>query len=291
MTLENIILNVIEEQEIPKGRISKSLVTAITNRNPVTFYYSGPRDGKDSVKPGARIRAEVVAMGLSKGGNVIVRAHVQPPSVSKKGYGKTNWRTFRIDRMSSVKILTDETFDTQRPEYKTGEESAMGPMVKTYVTTDWGVKQEPKTPEIKQKVKQTEPKPVSQELPQPKSSEKPTVTPEIEPKDLATDVFKTLQPKDVNGQKTISTQDFQNAANSIYRLKQDEWKAQQRELGKNVNPGSGTRKRLEMDSNTELSNLLSKDNVNVSDEQPQPEIEGENNLQESINRIKTLMLL
>ena len=82
--------NILLEQ--PRGRKANPLIDAIKNRNPVTFYYSGKgKSEKDSVRPGVRVRAEIVAMGLSKKGNVIVRAYVQPPSVSKKGYSKTNW--------------------------------------------------------------------------------------------------------------------------------------------------------------------------------------------------------
>jgi hypothetical protein len=90
MNLNKIFFKIIEEQSVPKGKKSNTLVSAITNRNPITFYYTGPKEpSKDSVKSGVRIRAEAVAMGLSKGGNVIVRAYVQPPSVSKKGFSKT----------------------------------------------------------------------------------------------------------------------------------------------------------------------------------------------------------
>ena len=160
--IDKIFFKVILEQELPKGRKSNQLVKAITNRNPITFYYSGPREGKDSVKPGVRLRAEAVSMGLSKGGNIIIRAFVQPPSVSKKGYGKTGWRTFRIDRMSNINIL-DETFDEKRPGYKEGDESTSGPMVKTYVTTDWSKKSVGKQPEAE---------PI-----QPQPKEKPTVKP------------------------------------------------------------------------------------------------------------------
>jgi hypothetical protein len=158
MNLNKIFFKIIEEQDVPKGKKSNTLVSAITYRNPITFYYTGPKEpSKDSVKPGVRIRAEAVAMGLSKGGNVIVRAYVQPPSVSKKGFSKTNWRTFRIDRMSNLQILQDETFDITRPGYKEGAESNSGPMVTTYVTSDWT-----KTPEVKEpETPPTEPTPTT----------------------------------------------------------------------------------------------------------------------------------
>jgi hypothetical protein len=283
--LKNILL----EQSL-SGKKTKPLVDAIKNRNPVTFYYSGPtKPDKISVKRGVRVRAEVVAMGLSKKGNVIVRAYVQPPSVSKKGYDKTNWRTFIVDRMTNISVLTDETFDNKRPGYKEGSESSKGPMVTTYVTTDWT-----KTPEVKQKEVPTpqpqEPeKPSKEPLPQPKVDDKPTATPQTQ-KDNVGDVFKTLQPKDVNGQKIVSTQDYQKAVGNLYKKKEEEWKSTQRELGKNQSAGEGTRKRFDLESNKELSDLLKKNNITVSDNLPEPESQTEP-IQETIMRIKTLMLL
>jgi hypothetical protein len=279
------IVKILSEQSI-SGRKTKPLVDAIKNRNPVTFYYSGPtKPEKDSVKKGVRIRAEVVAMGLSKGGNIIVRAYIQPPSVSKKGYSKTNWRTFRVDRMSNINVLTNETFDTKRPGYKEGSESNSGPMVTTYVTSDWS-----KTPEVKPK--ETPPpskpvdEPVKEPLPQPKVDDKPSPTPQPQ-KDNVGDVFKTLTPKEIDGKKTITTQEYENAVKDLYKRKETEWKDTQRELGKNLLPGEGTRKRFELDSNKELSDLLKNNNIVVTDEiinQNEP-------LQENLKRIKSLMLL
>jgi hypothetical protein len=295
MNLNKIFFKIIEEQDVPKGKKSNTLVSAITNRNPITFYYTGPKEpSKDSVKPGVRIRAEAVAMGLSKGGNVIVRAYVQPPSVSKKGFSKTNWRTFRIDRMSNLQILQDETFDITRPGYKEGAESNSGPMVTTYVTSDWT-----KTPEVKEPetspteptpTPETKPKPKQQPLPQPKPEEKPSQIPQDEPKDFSGEIFNKLQSnlKDVNGEKIINTQDFQAASTELYKLKEKEWVDAQKVLGKNTNPGEGTRKRFEMSSKSELSNLLSKNNIKVSDD-VNDEVDDTTDLQESIKRIKTLM--
>jgi cell division septation protein DedD len=295
MNLNKIFFKIIEEQSVPKGKKSNTLVSAITNRNPITFYYTGPKEpSKDSVKSGVRIRAEAVAMGLSKGGNVIVRAYVQPPSVSKKGFSKTNWRTFRIDRMSNLQILQDETFDVTRPGYKQGAESDKGPMIKTYVTANWTdtpevKKQETPPPTVTPQPKPTT-KPSKEPLPQPKTDEKPSAAPQEQPKDLPGEVFNKLQSnvKDVNGEKVINTQDFQNASDELYKMKEKEWVDSQKQIGKNTNPGEGTRRRFEMSSKSELSNLLSKNNIKVSDE-VNSEVEDTTDLQESINRIKTLM--
>jgi hypothetical protein len=297
MDLNKIFSKIIGEQEVPKGKKSNTLVSAITNRNPITFYYTGPKEpSRDSVKSGVRVRAEAVAMGLSKGGNVIIRAYVQPPSVSKKGYSKTNWRTFRVDRMSNLQIQQDETFDVTRPGYKQGAESDKGPMVTTYVTTNWT-----KTPEVKKQetppptaTPQPQPKPTTkpskEPLPQPKADEKPSAVPQEQPKDFSGEVFNKLQgnAQDVNGEKVVTTQDFQNASTELYKMKEKEWVDSQKQIGKNVNPGEGTRRRFEMSSKSELSNLLSKNNIKVSDE-VNNEVEDTTDLQESIKRIKTLM--
>ena len=105
MSLNKTILSVLEEQNILKTTKTKPIVDAIKNRKKISFYYSGPRKPKkDSVKSGQRIDAEAVALGLSKKGNLIMRAFVQPPSVSKKGFGKTGWRTFMISRMGDIRI-------------------------------------------------------------------------------------------------------------------------------------------------------------------------------------------
>jgi hypothetical protein len=303
MSLNTLFHKVLVEADFLKGRKTKPLVNAITDRNPVTFYYSGPKEnGKEGVKSGTRVRGEAVALGLSKGGNIIVRVFVQPPSVSKKGFARGNWRTFRVDRMSNIQVLSDETFDKMRPGYKEGDESASGPMVTTYVTSDWNKKPEIKEPETKP---QTEPLPQPkktekpqldpQGLPQPKSDEKPSELPTTSTKDYSSDVFNKLQTniKDVNGQKMITTQDYQNAAKELYKMKEKEWIDSQRQLGKNTNPGGGTRKRFDITSNSELSNLLAKNGIIVNDEIPTndvPSDETPNELQESIKRIKALML-
>ena len=200
--LNNIIFDIIEEQSILKTTKTKPIVDAIKNRKKITFYYSGPRKPKkDSVKPGYRVKAEVVALGLSKKGNLVIRAYVQPPSTSKKGFAKHGWRTFMLSRMNNAEI-TDEVFNEKRPGYKEGPD---GGLSVTYVTTDWTKqpktkkieKPEPKVeptttvkppiekPDVKAEkpqpqVKAAEPKPEVKptELPQPKPEVKPTKTPE-----------------------------------------------------------------------------------------------------------------
>lgn len=197
--LNNTIFNIIEEQNITKTSKTKPIVDAIKGRKKITFYYSGPRTPKkDSVKPGYRVKAEAVALGLSKRGKLIMRAWVQPPSTTKTGFAKHGWRTFILGRMSNVKI-TDEIFNDKRPGYKEGDDSGMSV---TYTTADWSNKPEIKkprivkpsatkpTPTVTKPTEPTQPEPTTQEpekqaLPQPKPEIKPEKSvepPKEEPK-------------------------------------------------------------------------------------------------------------
>jgi hypothetical protein len=178
--LNNTIFDIIEEQSILKTTKTKPIVDAIKNRKKITFYYSGPRKPKkDSVKPGYRVKAEVVALGLSKKGNLVMRAYVQPPSTSKKGFAKHGWRTFMLSRMSGTNV-TDEIFNDKRPGYKEGDDNGLSV---TYVTTDWT--KQPKTKKV--------------EKPQPKVEPKTTVKPPIEKPDVNVEKpqpqVKTTEPK------------------------------------------------------------------------------------------------
>ena len=192
--LNNTIFNIIEEQAILKTTKTKPIVDAIKNRKKITFYYSGPRTPKkDSVKPGYRIKAEVVALGLSKKGNLVMRAYVAPPSTSKKGFAKHGWRTFMLSRMSGTNI-TDEIFNEKRPGYKEGPD---GGLSVTYVTTDWT-----KQPKIKKIEKpSSKEKPATSEIPSIDKS-KPTIS---KPEDKTSTKPEELpQPKPVvKPEKTI----------------------------------------------------------------------------------------
>lgn len=192
MSLNKTIFKVLEEQNILKTTKTKPIVDAIKNRRKITFDYYGPRKpAKDSVKPGKRVKVEPVAMGLSKKGNLIIRAWVEPPSVTKTGFGKGNWRTFILSRARNVEI-TDETFDSKRPQYKEGSDNSM---TVTYVTSDWT-----KTPKVKKEKKPQQPtpeptkptpikpsvEPVSTEKPQPtpQKQELPQPKPEVKPEPI-----------------------------------------------------------------------------------------------------------
>lgn len=265
MIINDTFFEILEEQSILKSSKTKPIVDAIKDRKKISFYYSGPRKPKkDSVKSGYRVKAEAVALGLSKKGNLIIRAYVQPPSTTKTGFDKGGWRTFMVSRMGNVQI-TDEKFDNKRPNYKEGDDNSMSV---TYVTSNWVDKPEVKKPRI---VKQIEPKPEvepTQTKPEltpqePKTTELPQPKPDVKPEPI---------PQDT-------------ASKELYDKKKSEWVSKQKEIGGNIVPGQGTRERFKKEVEKELPQPKPEEKPI-----PNPEEDEENNkLQESIKKIKSLM--
>ena len=159
-----------------------SIANAVKKRNPVSFFYNGPRN---TVQAGKRVKAELVALGLSKKGNMVVRAWVDQPSKSKTGFQKGNWRTFMVGRMNQVEIYDEETFDQKREGYKEGDDKSMSV---TYVTSDWSSTPEPQTQEPVQREPQTQEPEV-----EPTQREPQTQEPEAEPIQGEPDVEPTQQ--------------------------------------------------------------------------------------------------
>jgi hypothetical protein len=115
----------------------KVITDAIKNRRKLSFYYNGPtRPRKDSVKPGRRILVEPTALGVTEKGNLAVKGYVKPPSVTKTGFEKHNWRTFLLNRIHRLE-LTDDVFNQPQPGYKSGDDRSF---TKTYVSVDFGRK-------------------------------------------------------------------------------------------------------------------------------------------------------
>lgn len=274
-TLTNIV-DFLFEQSVPTRTMDR-IDYAIKNRHPVTFYYTGP---KESVKSGRRYRAEIVARGLSPVGNNVVRAWVGPPSTTKSGFGKGNWRTFIIDndKMSSIQVFDNETFDEKRPGYKEGDDASFSV---TYVTSDWNAPS--KTGEVQKSTPTPEPK--QSNLPQPKVDDKPTPSPTPVPR-RDTEVFDELKKnvQMIDNKKIVSPEEYKSAMDDLYKKKLEDWKTSQSQTGMNVDPGEGTRRRFEKESESELYNLMRKENIVVSEKETEP-----TELQESINRIKTLI--
>jgi hypothetical protein len=230
---------------------------------------------------------------------MVVRGWVQPPSVSKKGFNNTNqntpeygWRLFIITRMSGINIYEDETFNQKRPGYnENGDKS----LTSIEVKSNWGTLPIPKKEVPKTTVTPTtEPQKTKTELPQPKPKQKPTTLPQPEIKrDI--EVYDDLKNKinTVNNKKEITSDDVKLGIDTLYKKKLEDWTKSQLSIGNNTKPGEGTRRRLEKDSEIELFKLLKGDNVNVVTTYTQPETDVETNqntLQESLKRIKTLIL-
>jgi hypothetical protein len=285
INFQNILKSILTEA--PNGSIRKRLESAILNRNPVSFYYNGPRE---DVLAGRRIKTELVAMGLTKKGNLVVRGWVQPPSTSKKGFGKHGWRLFILERMSGVQIYDNETFNEKRPDYTEGKDD--GSLTVTYVKSRWGTTQ-PQTTEPKPTEKsQPLPQKTKTELPQPKPKEKPTTIPQPDIK-RDVEVYNDLKNKinNVDSQKSVSPEDVKLAIGDLYKRKLEDWKKGQIEIGGNTNPGEGTRRRFEKESEYEIYSLLKQDSITVGNVPQTPETpeEPETPLMESIKRIKTLI--
>ena len=165
-----------------------SIANAVKKRHPVSFFYNGPRS---KVQPSRRVKAEMVALGLSKKGNMIVRAWVEPPSRTKSGFEKGNWRTFMVGRMNQIEIFDQETFDEKRPGYKDGDDNSMSV---TYVTPNWSdtpqvtpqdtpqvepTQTKPEEPQKKEPIEPQSTEPERTELPQPEPENRPSMEPPV----------------------------------------------------------------------------------------------------------------
>lgn len=229
MIFKQTLINLINEQTYKGTSKTQPLINAIKKRNTVTFYYSGPiKPKKDSVKRGTRYRAEVVALGLTKKGYMAIRAYVQPPSTSKKGFKKHGWRTFLVTRMSNIQINTDEVFDTKRPGYKEGDDRSFSV---TYAKTDWGVKSNPKpikkpeplpktepTPQPKPEQPTTTVEPQKTELPQPKPVEKPQAEPTPQAEKPEPEELPQPKPEEKPSENPEDNED-ENLMENIKRIK------------------------------------------------------------------------
>ena len=213
----------IGEQSEPKlASKPRALANAIKKRNPISFFYNGPRN---QVQAGRRVKVEVVALGVSKKGNMIIRGWVQPPSRSKTGFSKNNWRTFMVSRLTQVEIFDEETFDTKRPGYKEGDDKSM---LTTYVTSDWSstpdvpkdteptsepqqtkpsVEPQQTEPSVEPQQSEPTPEPQQSDLPKPEPENKPSIEP---PK---------VDDSDDNEDEEDETNDYDGLNENIKRIK------------------------------------------------------------------------
>jgi hypothetical protein len=263
--LHNIVKYLLIEQDSKIDILRKS----IGERIPISIYYRGP---SDEVREGQRIDIEPIVLGKNaKSGNLIIWAYVFK-GISKKGI--PGWKMFRVDRITSAKF----NFNVSKfklgslPGYEKGKApSAMKSLSSVEIFSPyWFEDDERFTAEPKQfptKVPQPKIKPLKPTEPAP-IEPGPIEDPDISTKDYASKVYNDLKTriKDVNGQRFISKKDYQQAIDNLYHSKEDEFKVYQRAISGNERPGEGTRKRFTNTSKTEIDNLLSKDNIQISDE-------------------------
>ena len=286
--LQNITETLLLEQD---SKIS-DLRTAIIDRKPISIQYSGP---PGEVLSGPRFDIEPVVMGTNaKSGNLVIWAYVFK-GVSKKGI--PGWKMFRVDRIESIDAssLTGDSFKlSDLPGYERGKApNAMRSLSRVDIYSPYWFEDykrnknkpampAPPPPQGRPEVEPTQPQ--APEAPAQPTPEVPT-SPDLSQHRLDTLVFNDLKTKarEVNGQKILSTQDYTNALQDLYRKKEDEWKNYQKMVTGNARPGEGTRKRFEMNSKTELDNLLSKSNISVSDTD-------ENTITEIEKRFKRLII-
>jgi hypothetical protein len=173
----------------------KPIVDAIKNRRPITFMYKGPATGPEKVKGGTRTKVEPVALGLTKKNKMAIRAWVPSPNVSQKGLEQNQWRTFLLSRMFNIKVDLDSNYEGPKPGFNSNEKegSPYWPLIKIYAATDFSA--EPKKPKKSQTptVKPSGKKPIPTEPMPQVEPEEPTTEPEIEP--MEPQVEPTTEPQ------------------------------------------------------------------------------------------------
>lgn len=240
---------------------------AIGERIPMSIYYRGP---KNEVREGQRIDIEPIVLGEhAKSGNLVLWAYVFK-GISKKGL--PDWKMFRIDRIVSAKLNFDvKPFKlADLPGYVRGKApSAMKSLSRVEIFSPYWFEDDERftaTPKPFPPPKKEIPKPEVQ--PTEPTPEGPITKPtEVSSKQALQRIYGGLAPKiqTVNGQKVLSTKDFEQAARDLYNAKEAEFKKYQRAISGNVRPGEGTRERFSDTSKKDLSNLLRKNNIAIVD--------------------------
>lgn len=293
MKLFEISTNLLTEQDDSKLMMIKK---SITKRIPITIDYRGP---SPEVKSGVRYDIEPIVLGTHfRSENLVIWAYVYS-GTSKKGL--PDWKMFRVDRINSIKFNQSvKPFNVNDlPEYQRGKAPNAMKSLSNVITFSpyWyddrdeykigrppAAKPEPK-PEIDLEPQSepdvsTEPTNISTE-PTNVNTE-PTPTPDVNISNSGEMVLNNLLPKvqDIDGQKSISQDEYERSAQELYKQKEGEWKNYQRTLSGNMNPGEGTRRRFDREARTELDNILRQNNINVNNP---------NMLSETIKRFKFLI--
>ena len=281
--LYNISQILLLEQDSKIMDLRKSII----ERKPISIQYSGPTG---EVLSGPRYDIEPIVMGTNaKSGNLVIWAYVFK-GVSKKGL--PGWKMFRVDRIQSIDTsdLNKDSFKlTDLPGYQPGKApNAMRSLSRVDIFSPYwfeGYKRYEKKP-----YQPPPPKPEPKEIPIPTQGEEPVTpqeiptSPNLSKYKLDASVFNDLTTKiqDIDGQKIISKQDYENALQDLYNKKEGEWKNYQRMVTGNIKPGEGTRQRFETNSKKEIDNLLFQNNIQIEDND-------ESTLSEIQKRIKVLI--
>lgn len=251
---------------------------AILEKKPISIYYRGPQD---EVREGQRNDIFPVVMGRNaKSGNMVIWAFVFK-GVSKRGL--PGWKMFRLDRVVSSRFNENLTsFDVKKiPQYvKDKAPGHMGSLSSVEVYSPYwddqvaGAQDEP---EILNRGRDDN---------EPVDIEEPVQPPEETSKGVIDRVGNELRNnvERVDGNLTITQNQYDSAVMDIYRYKEGEFKKYQRSISGNEKPGSGTRDRFKRESENDVNNILSKNNIKV--ENPNEDI-----LNEIKNRFKELITL
>lgn len=291
--LFNISRNLILEQN---SKIT-ALRNSILNKKPISIYYVGPYP---EVYSGDRYEIAPIIMGSnSRSGNLVVWAYVTK-GTSKKGL--PGWKMFRVDRIRKIKDNPNaEEFDLNSlPEYVAGKAPGMmkslssvdvySPYLSDKEKTEptpipQKTEPEPTEPEVtKPEPEPTEPEPTEPET-QPGQGEIPVEKPDMKTDKFNNEIFNTSivpKVKEINGQKTISRIDYENAVKELYRKKENEWRNYQRKLTGNIKAGEGTRFRFDRESKNEIDHILDRQRIKIVDQNTE-------NLSEIIKRFKRLI--
>ena len=258
-----ILFNITNELLLEQENKLEVLRKAITERLPISIYYSGP---PDEVREGQRIDIEPIVLGKhAKSGNLVIWAFVFK-GISKKGL--PGWKMFRVDRIKSARYndIGATNFNLEDlPGYERGKApNAMKSLSSVEVYSPYWFEGEPE-PEVAPVAAPPAVHPVAPPVapPEPQVVQKP----DISSKTALGRIYNDLSPqiRDINGQKFISQKDYDNAINNLYHSKEEEFKVYQRAISGNQRPGEGTRRRFTNTSKAEIDNLLSKDNIQISD--------------------------
>ena len=284
----NTIYQITEKLLLEQTDRISSLRKAITEKLPISIYYSGP---PKEVRAGQRIDILPVVMGPHiSSGNLVIWAFTFK-GISKKGL--PGWKMFRIDRIKSLKFNPKlNSFDLDKlPGYiKDKAPNAMRSLASVDVYSPYFKPEDQPQPEV-----QPEPQPQiePQVQPEPEVQPEPQIQPDdgpIEKPDLSVSdndpEFRTINSKviDNNGLKSITQQDYMNTISNLRKRKEDEWKVYQRMLSGNMRPGQGTRKRFDDTSKSDVDRYLSKNHIKINDPST------EENLMEVCNRFKALII-